>query len=81
MFAVKRFFEFVEKVSRNGKTKGWFNNNQIKGYCFKADIKHYFEEVDHEILISIIKRKIAEEKVIWLIKRVLRERERRGLSH
>jgi len=40
LFALKRFDKFVRKVSRNGKTKGKFNKNQIKGYCFKADIKH-----------------------------------------
>jgi len=71
LFALKRFELFKRKVSRNGKINGWFNENQIKGYCFKADIKHYFEEVKHEILINIIKRKISDEKVMWLIKQIL----------
>jgi len=71
LFAIKRFYNFMRKVSKNGKTKGWFNNNQVKGYCFKADIKHYFQEVDHKILLSIIRRKIRDEKVIWLIERIL----------
>jgi len=62
----------MRKTSRNGKINGWFTKNQIKGYCFKADIKHYFEEVDHGILIQIIKRKIKDEKVIWLIKQILK---------
>ena len=55
LFALKRFDEFKRKVSRNGKNKGWFNKNQIKGFCLKADLKHYFEEVNHEILINISK--------------------------
>ena len=71
LFAIKRFEQFVRKVSRNGKINGWFNNNQVKGYCFKADIKHYFQEVNHNILLTIIKRKIKDEKVIWLIKQIL----------
>ncbi len=71
LFAVERFYKFIRKVSRNGKTKGWFNNNQIKGYCLKADIKHYFQEVDHEILLRIIKKKIKDKDVIWLIERIL----------
>ena len=71
LFALKRLDYFVRKVSRNGKIKGWFNENQIKGYALKADIKHYFEEVNHEILIEIIKRKITDEKVIWLIEQIL----------
>ena len=64
---LKRFDYFKRKVSRNGKTKGWFNNNQIKGYCLKADIRHYFEEIDHKILLDIIKRKIKCRKTMWLI--------------
>jgi len=71
LFALKRFEKFVRKVSRNGKINGWFNNNQIKGYCFKADIKHYFEEVNHEILLGVIRRKISDEKLISLIKKIL----------
>src|SRR3989344_6784729 len=71
LFALKRLYCFVRKVSRNGELNGWFNNNQIKGYCLKADIKHYFEEVNHEVLLEIIQRKIKDEKVIWLIERIL----------
>ena len=71
LFALKRFEKFKRKVSRNGKINGWFNNNQIKGYCLKADIKHYFQEVNHEMLLKIIKRKIKDEKVIWLIEKIL----------
>ncbi|MEK6848011.1 MAG: hypothetical protein AABX65_00065, partial [Nanoarchaeota archaeon] len=48
LFAIKRFDKFKRKVSRNGKIKGWINDNQVKGYCLKADIKHYFQEVNHE---------------------------------
>ena len=69
--ALKRFDEFKRKVSRNGKLNGWFNNNQIKGYCLKADIKHYFQTVNHDILLNIIKRKINDSKMIWLIKKIL----------
>lgn len=71
LFALKRFEKFIKKVSRNGKQNGWFNENQIKGYCLKADIKHYFQEIDPGILLSIIKRKIDDEKTIWLIKQIL----------
>ena len=37
----------------------------------KADIKHYFETVDHEILLKIIERKINDDSLIWLIKQIL----------
>ena len=72
--ALERFDFFKRKVSKN---------NTKKCYVLKADIRHYFEEVNHEILLSILKRKITDEKVLWLIKQILnanfgsqRERER-----
>jgi RNA-directed DNA polymerase len=72
LFATNRFYCFMRKVSRNGKLNGWFNNNQIKGYCFKADIKHYFQEIDQEILLKIIKRKIKCKKTLYLITRIIK---------
>lgn len=69
-FAIQRFERFVRKVSRNGKTKGWFTENQVKGYCLKADIKHYFEEVNHEILMRIIQRKVQDRYVLALIDKI-----------
>ena len=62
LMAIKRFNYFKRKVSKNNKKE-----------CFvlKADIKHYFEEIDHNILMSILKKKIEDEKVIWLIKQIL----------
>ena len=62
LFALKRFDLFKRKVTCNLRKEA---------FCFKADIKHYFQEVDHKILIEIIRRKIIDEKVIWLIKKIL----------
>jgi retron-type reverse transcriptase len=76
LFALKRFYQFMRKVSRNGEMKSLRNNNLIKGYCFKADIKHYFENVNHEVLIDILKKKISDEKVILLVMKILNARER-----
>lgn len=72
LLAIKRFNKFMKKVSKNGKLNGWFNENQIKGYCFKADIKHYFQEVSHNILLKIIKRKIKDKRAINLIYKILK---------
>ena len=62
LFALERFYQFYREVTRN---------NAKEAFCLKADIKHYFEEVNHEILIKMIKRKISDERVIWLIKQIL----------
>ncbi len=71
LFAIKRFYKFMRKTSRNGKVNGWFTNNQVRGYCLKADIKHYFQNIDHEILLGLIQKKIQCEKTIWLITRII----------
>ena len=41
------------------------------GYALKADIKHYFENVDHSILLSILKRNIRDAHLIRLIEIIL----------
>ena len=70
--AIMRFDRFKRKIAKNGRlVNNSYNNNMVKGYVLKADIKHYFNTVDHEILLKIIKRKIKNKKVLWLIKKIL----------
>ena len=58
LFAFQSLKKLIKQVSKN---------NTAPCFVLKADIKHYFQEVDNEILIKIIKRKISDEKVIWLV--------------
>ncbi len=70
--AILRFDKFKRKVSKNGRLiKNHYDNNSIQGYCFKADIRHYFDTVDHNTLINILKRKIKDENTLILIKIIL----------
>src|SRR3989344_4020530 len=70
--AVLRFDKFIRKVSFNGKlVNSAVDNNMVIGYILKADIKKYFENVNHEILLHIIKKKIKDENIIWLINKIL----------
>lgn len=70
--ALKRFDFFKRKISCNGKTKtNAYDNNDILGYALKADIKKYFESIDHEILLKVIKNKIKDNKALWLIRKIL----------
>jgi retron-type reverse transcriptase len=64
--ALERFDKFKRKASKN---------NARKCFILKADIKHYFEEINQDILLEILQRKIKCEKAIWLLKKVI-ERER-----
>lgn len=58
-----RFDEFKRKVSPRR-----FPNS---GFILKADIKDYYPSVNHNILIRILKEKIADERVIKLIEKIL----------
>ncbi|MDD3175720.1 MAG: reverse transcriptase domain-containing protein [Candidatus Nanoarchaeia archaeon] len=61
--AIKRFNYFKTKVSNN-----------FTRICFvlKADIKSYFDNVNHEILINILKKYFDDENIINLIKLILK---------
>ena len=61
--ALERFEYFSRKVTQN---------NYRPAYILKADIRHYFENVSHNILLKILKSKIKDERVIWLIKKILK---------
>ena len=70
--AIEKFCKFMIKVSGNGRpVKNAGDDNQIEGYCLKADIKSYFDNVNREVLLNIIKKKVGDERVIWLITQIL----------
>jgi len=56
--AIERFEYFKRKITKN---------NRKRAYCLKADIKHYFDNIDHKILIGIIKKNVKDGKIIELI--------------
>lgn len=60
--AIERFDSFKRIVGKN---------NTIPCYVLKADIRKYFETVDHAILMNIIKKRIKDKRILWLIKKIL----------
>ena len=60
--ALQRFDFFKRKASKN---------NTEKCYVLKADIQKYFENINHEILLSIIKKEISDKIIVWLIRKIL----------
>jgi len=60
--AIQRFQTFSRKVSYN---------NTTKSFVLKADIKKYFENVDCSILLLLLQRKISDQRVLWLVTRIL----------
>ena len=61
-FALKRFEIYKRKVTKN------YSRN---AFCLKADIKHYFQKINHKILLEIISRKIKDRDILWLIQQIL----------
>ena len=56
---------YVQKTMKHCK-RIWENY-----YILKMDVSKYFDNINKEILIKIIERKIKDEKIIWLLKTIL----------
>ena len=46
-------------------------NKKENIYCLKIDISKYFYNIDYEILINMLRKKIYDEEIINLIKKVI----------
>jgi len=60
--AIKRFVNFKRKITQN---------NTKQAFILKADILRYFDSVDHNILLSIVGKRIKDSQVLSLIRIVL----------
>jgi len=40
-------------------------------YCLKIDIKQFYPSIDHEILKQIIRRKIKDKDLLWLLDEII----------
>ncbi|EKE11446.1 MAG: RNA-directed DNA polymerase (Reverse transcriptase) [uncultured bacterium] len=60
--AVGRLERFSSKLSRN-------NSRNI--FALKCDIKKFFDSIDQEILLGLIKKKIIYADTIWLIEKII----------
>jgi len=65
--AVKRLFDFAQKISRNHTKTVW---------VLQLDIKNFFDSVDHSILITLLRKKIGDEKAMRLPGIILRSYEK-----
>ncbi len=60
--AIKRFEAFHRKASKN---------NTRPCYVLKADIRPYFDTVNHEILLGLLKKRIEDADILALIRSIL----------
>jgi retron-type reverse transcriptase len=61
--AVNRLQQFARKVSKN---------NTKNCYILKCDVKKFFDSIDHDILISLIQKRIRNNETIWLIEEIIK---------
>lgn len=61
--AVNRLQKFARKVSEN---------NTKTCYILKCDIKKFFDSIDHNILISLIEKKIKDKNTLWLVEKIIK---------
>ena len=59
----KKLVIYTRKVSKNYTRNCW---------ALKCDIKKFFDSVDHDILLQIIKRKIKDEDALRLVEEIIR---------
>ena len=74
LYKLERYTHFARKVTLN---------NKRRAYVFKADIKQYFENVDHKILLFLIEKRVKDKKIMWLIQKIIgnyqQQREGKGM--
>jgi len=61
--AVNRLNEFAKKVSKN---------NTKTCFVLKLDVKKFFDSINQDILLGLIKRKIQDKYAIWLIDKIIK---------
>ena len=67
--AIKRFKKFAWKLSSNNTKVVW---------VLKCDIKKFFDSIDHDILLTFVKKKVEDTKAIKLIENIIRSFQKRN---
>ncbi|HOF50268.1 MAG TPA: reverse transcriptase/maturase family protein [Candidatus Colwellbacteria bacterium] len=61
--AVRRLESFLRSLKTKARGR--------RVYCLKCDVSKYFDNVDHELIAEIFRRKIPDEDVLWLLGEIL----------
>lgn len=60
--AINQFRRHYWKVSKNNSKQCW---------VLKCDIRKFFASIDHDVLLQILKKRISDPNVIWLLERII----------
>lgn len=50
------------------RAQGFLRNNR---WFLKADVEKYFDSIDHQVLLSLLKRKIKDPDLVWLLEGII----------
>ncbi len=65
--AVEKLKVFLQKQSRN---------NTKPAYVLKCDVRKFFDSIDQDILLDLVKKKIKDAEVIWLLESIIKSFEK-----
>jgi len=73
---IDRVFIYDSYACRRGKgvhkalerAQGFLRQNR---YCLHGDIRKYFPSIDHDVLKSIIRQRISDKDVLWLLDEII----------
>jgi retron-type reverse transcriptase len=54
--------------SASRRTMQWVRKYK---YCFQADVKKFYPSINHDILMNIVRRKIKDPDVLWLLEDII----------
>lgn len=60
--AVNRFREYARQISKNHTQTVW---------VLKCDIRKFFANIDHKILLAILAKRIKNRDTVWLLEKVI----------
>lgn len=59
---MRSFLYFARKVTCNYSRRG---------FALKCDIRKFFDSIDHDVLISIVRKKVSDEKFLSLVIQII----------
>ena len=70
-------FEFTESVGGGGFKEEKFciilsRNNSRNIFALKCDVRKFFDSIDQDVLLELIKKKIEDKDAIWLVEKIIR---------
>lgn len=62
------------------RTRDIVNNHQDESkYCLKMDVHHFYQNIDHEILKQMLRKKFKDKELLWLLDMIIDSRKPVGV--